>query len=54
MKIIKKKAKNTFNVSGGITPKYGFSLDYGRKTNKNKNEKFELNLKDKILKKNEN
>ena len=54
MKIVKKKAKNTFNSynMGGITPKYGFSLDYGRK--KNLKENFDLNMKDKILKKNEN
>ena len=51
MKIIKKKAKNPFSMSG-YTPKYGLSLDYGRKKIHNNN--FELNLKDKIIKKNAN
>ena len=51
MKIVKKKAKNPFNISG-LTPKYGFSIDYGQ--NKNNIDKIELNLKSKILKKNEN
>jgi len=53
MKITKKKAKNPFNMSG-FSPKYGFSLDYGRSKNNRDKDKFELNLKDKILKRNEN
>ena len=53
MKITKKKAKNPFNMSG-LSPKYGFSLDYGRSKNNRDKDKFELNLKDKILKRNEN
>ena len=54
MKIIKKKAKNPFSMSSmsGYTPKYGLSLDYGRKKNHNNN--LELNMKDKIIKKNAN
>ena len=51
MKIVKKKSKNPFNISG-FTPKNGFSLDYGRKSFVK--DKFDLNLKDKIIKKSEN
>ena len=51
MKIVKKKAKNPFSMSG-YTPKYGLSLDYGRK--KIPNNKLELNMKDKIIKKDAN
>ena len=32
MKIVKKKAKNLFNISG-LTPKYGFSIDFGHSKN---------------------
>ena len=51
MKIVKKKVKNSFNM-GGITAKNGFSIDYGG--SKEKKDIFELNLRDKILKKNQN
>ena len=51
MKIVKKKTKNNFNV-GAMTSKHGFSIDYGG--NKERKDIFELNLKDKILKKNQN
>ena len=51
MKIIKKKGKNAFNMSG-YSPNYGFSMDYGR--SKHNKDKFDLNMKDKILKKNHN
>ena len=32
MKIVKKKEKNSFNISG-LTPKYGFSIDFGHSKN---------------------
>ena len=52
MKIVKKKSKNPFNT-GAFTPNNGgFSIDYGRKSFLK--DKFELNLKEKILKKTEN
>ena len=52
MKIVKKKSKNPFNT-GAFTPNNGgFSIDYGRKSFLK--DKFELNLKEKILKKTDN
>ena len=49
MKIVKKKSKNPFST-GGFTPNNGaFSIDYGRKSFLK--DKFDLNLKEKILKK---
>ena len=52
MKIVKKKSKNPFNT-GTFTPNNGgFSIDYGRKSFLK--DKFELNLKEKILKKTDN
>ena len=52
MKFPRKKGKIfVFNMSG-YSPNYGFSMDYGR--SKHNKDKFDLNMKDKILKKNHN
>ena len=49
---LNKKSKNPFNT-GAFTPNNGgFSIDYGRKSFLK--DKFELNLKEKILKKTDN